>query len=146
VKPTKKQVAEFVRLQQRLAIGAGFSLRHEDSLDMREYIKQTSPAGTIYCTPCGNWVAVRFADIEAAKRAGITPANDYSGKHNFHEVMTVDSRLRQSRTAGFRDRGGVDMTGLLTALTKRLTRFAPARSGRFVVFSLLEANSGGAGF
>jgi hypothetical protein len=94
VKPTKKQVAEFVRLQQRLAIGAGFSLRHEDSLDMREYIKQTSPAGTIYCTPCGNWVAVRFADIEAAKRAGITPANDYSGKHNFHEVMTVDGSVK----------------------------------------------------
>lgn len=61
---------------------------------MREYIKQTSPAGTIYCTPCGNWVAVRFADIEAAKRAGITPANDYSGKHNFHEVMTVDGSVK----------------------------------------------------
>ena len=89
MKPTKKQVAEFVKLQQRLVIEAGFSLRHEDSLGTREYVKRTT-AGNIFCTPFGDWVAVRFADVEAAKRAGIAPANDYSGKHNFTDVMTVD--------------------------------------------------------
>jgi hypothetical protein len=94
VKPTKKQVAEFIRLQQHLAVDAGFSLRHEDSLGTREYVKQTSKAGAIYCTPFGHWVAVKFADVEAAKRAGITPANVYSGKHNFHATMTVDGSIK----------------------------------------------------
>ena len=83
----RSSLKSFIDLQTGLIVAAG-GVREKG---VYTYVLKTR-GGPLRLKPMGDWVACRFDDIEAAKRAGV-PFNPLNGKCKFHDTTTTNGAI-----------------------------------------------------